>query len=83
VSLLLGQVLVVKDRQAAKRLISSLPANGRIVTLKGEVFLGSGIVIAGKDKRAGLVGRPRQRRELAERIEAIERDLDDHEANFG
>jgi len=82
-SLLLGQVLVVKDRKAAKRLLTAIPANARMVTLKGEVFLGSGMVIAGKDKRASLVGRPRQRKELAERIEAIERDLDDHEANFG
>ena len=82
-SLLLGQVLVVRDRQAARRLVSSIPQAARIVTLKGEVFTGSGIVIAGKDRRASLVGRPRQRRELADRVEAVERDLENHEANYG
>lgn len=81
-SILLGQVLVVKTRQAARRLINTIPATGRIVTLKGEVFMGSGVVIAGKDKRAGVVGRPRQRRELAEKIESIEGDLDSHETKF-
>jgi chromosome segregation protein len=82
-SLLLGEVLVVRDRQAAKRLVSSIPQSARIVTLKGEVFTGSGIVIAGKDRRASLVGRPRQRRELSDSVEAIERDLENHEAKFG
>ncbi len=81
-SLLLGQVLVVKDRQAARRLVASLPLTARIVTLKGEVFLGSGVIIAGKDKRAALVGRPRQRKELQIRIDDLERQLDEHESNF-
>lgn len=81
-SILLGQVLVVKTRQAARRLINTIPVTGRIVTLKGEVFMGSGVVIAGKDKRSALVGRPRQRRELAEKIEAVERELDTHETKF-
>ena len=61
-SLLLGQVLVVKDRQTARRLVSSIPLTARSVTLKAAVFLGSGVIIAGKDKRAALVGRPRQRK---------------------
>lgn len=82
-SLLLGQVLIVKDRQAARRLVSSIPVTGRIVTLKGEVFLGSGVIIAGKDKRAALVGRPRQRRELSAKVDDLERQLDDHESHFG
>ena len=81
-SLLLGQVLIVKTRQAARRLFSTIPVTGRIVTLKGEVFLGSGVIIAGKDKRASLVGRPRQRRELAENVEDLERQLDAHESEF-
>ncbi len=82
-SLLLGQVLVVKDRKAAQRIVTSLPPTGRVVTLKGEVFTASGMIIAGKDKRASLVGRPRQRRELADRIEDLERQLETHESNFG
>ncbi|MHB8087924.1 MAG: hypothetical protein ACYDH2_06695, partial [Anaerolineaceae bacterium] len=82
-SVLLGHVLVVKNRLAAKRLLESIPQSGRIVTLKGEVFLGSGVIIAGKDKRASLVGRPRQRRELMDRIENVESALDEHESTFG
>ncbi|MBA3075283.1 MAG: chromosome segregation protein SMC [Anaerolineae bacterium] len=82
-TVLLGQVLVVKNRVAAKRLLESIPQSGRIVTLKGEVFLGSGVIIAGKDKRASLVGRPRQRRELMDRIENVEGALDEHESKFG
>jgi chromosome segregation protein len=68
INLLLGQVIVVKNRKAARRLVSSIPANGRIVTLSGEVFAGSGVIIAGKDRRATIVGRPRQRKELEESI---------------
>ena len=68
INLLLGQVIVVKNRNAAKRLVASIPANGRIVTLAGEVFAGTGVIIAGKDKRATIVGRPRQRKELEESI---------------
>jgi chromosome segregation protein len=64
--LLLGQVLVVKDRGAARRIASLLPLTARAVTLQGEVFWGSGVVIAGQDGRAGMIGRPRQKRELQE-----------------
>jgi chromosome segregation protein len=38
------------------------------VTLQGEVFWGSGVVIAGQDGRAGMIGRPRQKRELQEAL---------------
>ncbi len=68
VNLLLGQVIIVKNRNTAKRMVASIPANGRIVTLTGEVFSGTGVIIAGKDKRATIVGRPRQRKELEESI---------------
>jgi chromosome segregation protein len=66
VRLLLGQVLVVKDRAAARRIAGQLPVTARTVTLQGEVFWGSGVVIAGQDGRAGMIGRPRQKRELQE-----------------
>jgi chromosome segregation protein len=66
VRLLLGQVLVVKERRAARRIAGQLPVTARTVTLQGEVFWGSGVVIAGQDGRAGMIGRPRQKRELQE-----------------
>jgi len=68
VRLLLGQVLVVKNRGAARRIASQIPITARAVTLQGEVFWGSGVVIAGQDGRAGMIGRPRQKRELQEAL---------------
>ena len=86
--LLLGQVLVVKNRGAARRIAAQLPINARAVTLQGEVFWGSGVVIAGQDGRAGMIGRPRQKRELQEsvaqvnnKLQEITRELQQFEAS--
>jgi chromosome segregation protein len=70
--LLLGQVLVVKNREAARRLLPGLPASARVVTLQGEVFWPSGMVQAGQDGRSGMVGRTRQRRELQDLLDQSE-----------
>jgi len=77
VNLLLGQVVIVKTRESAKRLINSIPATGKIVTLAGEVFTGTGVIIAGNDKRASLVGRPRQKKELEISIDSLSAQKDD------
>jgi chromosome segregation protein len=82
-ALLLGQVLVVKTRESARRLMDSIPATGRIVTLGGEVFTGTGVVIAGKDKRAALVSRPRQKKELEQSIEFLADQRDEVETKLG
>ncbi len=63
--LLLGQVIVVRDRAAARRLLVGKAANVRAVTLRGEVFYATGQVLAGKPAKAAALGRPRQRRELS------------------
>lgn len=68
---LLGQVVIVRDRAAARRLLPRLAPGGRLATLGGEVFLGSGVVVGGGggDAQGTLLGRGRQRRELsAERV---------------
>ena len=75
-NLMLGQVLIVKDRAAARRLVKDIPAQGRVVTLKGEVFTGAGIVIAGQDGRSSVVSRPRQKQELEERVHDLEAKVD-------
>ena len=80
IDLLLGRVLIVKDRSAARRLVRENPEIQRAVTLKGEVFVGSGLVIAGQDGRAALVGRPRQRKELQQKLAANEARIDEIEA---
>ena len=68
IDLLLGQVLIVRDRKTARKVMQENSHIQRVVTLKGEVFTGSGLVIAGQDGRAALVGRPRQRKELQEKL---------------
>jgi chromosome segregation protein len=68
VKTLLGRTLVVRDRATARRLVQKIPADARVVTLRGEVFYSSGVVIAGQDGRQGLIGRPRQKKELQDRL---------------
>jgi chromosome segregation protein len=72
VRLLLGTVLVARNRQAARRMVSELPLWARVVTLQGEVFLGSGVVIAGQDQKPGVLGRTRKRLEYQEAVGAAD-----------
>jgi len=68
---LLGQVIIVRERTAAQRLVNKIPPSARLVTLKGEVFWGCGVVVAGKDNRSGVVARPRQKRELQHQLDDL------------
>ena len=70
VHLILGQTLIVRDRGTARRLINDLPTYARIVTLRGEVFRGDGLIIAGKTASSGgsTLSRPRQKREWTESL---------------
>jgi chromosome segregation protein len=72
VDLLLGQVLVVRNRSAARRALAGLPKNARAVTLRGEVFHATGQVLAGKSIKTVVLERPRQRRELQESLAEVE-----------
>jgi len=71
VEVLLGDVLIVRDRTAARRLIAGQPGHVRVVTLRGEVFRGDGLVLAGKSSRGSTLSRPRQRRELQESLTSL------------
>jgi len=71
--LLLGQVVVVRSRTAARHVLAGLPRQARAVTLLGEVFHATGEVVAGKPGKAAALGRPRQRRELQETLSEAER----------
>lgn len=66
VRVMLGQTLVVRNRSAARRLIQSLPAHARVVTLRGEVFRGDGLVVAGTLRVASssTLGRMRRKKDL-------------------
>lgn len=63
VRLMLGQTLIVRDRSTAKRLAKDIPTQARVVTLRGEVFRGDGLIIAGKTASSSTLGRGRQKRE--------------------
>jgi chromosome segregation protein len=80
VDLLLGQVLVVRDRDSARRLIAGQPGHLRAVTLRGEVFHAGGLVLAGKSSRGSTLSRPRQRRELGESLSSLGGRLESLEA---
>ncbi|MGB7876759.1 MAG: chromosome segregation protein SMC [Anaerolineales bacterium] len=89
VDVLLGQVLVARDRASARRLIAGQPGFVKVVTLRGEVFRGDGLVLAGKSSRGSTLSRPRQRRELGEslsslsgRIESLESALQSLTSNL-
>jgi chromosome segregation protein len=71
---------VVRDRAAARRLIAGQPGHARAVTLRGEVFCGDGLVLAGKSSRGSTLSRPRQRRELREALTSLDERLASLEA---
>lgn len=71
VNLMLGQTLIVRDRATARRMIQELPTHARVVTLRGEVFRGDGLIIAGKSASSSALSRPRQKRELTESLAAL------------
>ncbi len=68
VALLLGNTLVVRDRSAARRILAGQAGTVKAVTLRGEVFIASGPILAGKQARSGMLSRPRQRRELQDAL---------------
>lgn len=73
---LLGSVVLVKDRSAARKVLSELPDSVRAVTLRGEVFWGSQVVMAGQDGKASKIARPRQQRELQSQVDDLDYELD-------
>lgn len=75
VQLLLGDVIVVRNRKAARRVLAGQPPSVRAVTLRGEVFYAGGQVMAGKPGRVALLSRPRQCRELQDAIQAADRQI--------
>ncbi len=77
VGVLLGQTWVVKNREAAKRLIDLLESPGRLVTLRGEVFHADGRILAGNSGRSTTLSRSRQKREYESAMEEIKIALAD------
>jgi chromosome segregation protein len=76
VRLMLGQTLIVRDRASARRMIRDLPTHARVVTLRGEVFRGDGLIFAGKSAASSALSRPRQKRELTESLAALSAQIE-------
>ena len=81
VDLVLGDTLVVKTRSAARRLVGRIPTHARVVTLRGEVFRGDGVIIAGRSAASSTLSRPRQKRELNELLAELAGRLSTLEAS--
>ncbi len=77
VDLLLGQVLLVEDRETAARMLPELPKTARVVTLRGEVFHASGPIMAGVSGERTKLSRPRQRIEIGKQIADLVKSLDE------
>ncbi len=71
VKLMLGQTLIVRNRSSARNLIKDLATHARVVTLRGEVFRGDGLIIAGKTASSSTLGRSRQKREFESTLSGL------------
>ena len=76
VNLMLGQTLIVRDRSTARNLLKEIPTHARVVTLRGEVFRGDGLIVAGKSASSSALSRPRQKRELTESLSTLGGQID-------
>ncbi|MDO9087869.1 MAG: chromosome segregation protein SMC [Anaerolineaceae bacterium] len=65
---LLGNTIIVDTHENASKALPKFPPQIRIVTLNGEIFQGNGIIFAGKESKASIIARPRQKQELQELI---------------
>ena len=77
VNALLHNVFIVKDRKAARQLLSSSGDDIKVVTLKGEVYYPNGVVIAGKEVRVTTISRTREKDALQKALETINLNLED------
>ncbi|MFC1936512.1 chromosome segregation protein SMC [Chloroflexota bacterium] len=75
--LLLGQVLVVRDIEAARQVLASQSDDVRVVTLEGEVFYSSGPIVVNNVVGASTLSRPRQRQRLMENFEVARFQLEE------
>jgi chromosome segregation protein len=75
IDLLLGQVLIVKDRGLAKRVIHDLEPGSRVVTLRGEVFHSNGTILINGDAGAATLSRPRVLHELMGKIQTTQKSI--------
>jgi chromosome segregation protein len=71
VEALLGAVVLVRTRMAARRVLAQLPAHARVVTLAGEVFHPAGAVMAGGAESSASLSRARELREAEAKLGSV------------
>lgn len=76
IDLLLGQVIIIEEKDEVRSILADQPRGTRAVTLKGEVFFESGQVFAGQEGGTSTLSRSRQRRTWQE---TLEKTLDERE----
>jgi chromosome segregation protein len=81
VNFILGHTLIVRDRATARRLLADMPTHARVVTLRGEVFRGDGLVIAGKTASSSTLSRARQKREFESTLGSLLAQLAESNSN--
>ena len=75
--LLLSKVLIITDRKFAREILALVSEDVMLVTLKGEVFYKNGKILGGKNNTAAHISRPRQMKDLIEKLEKVTPQLDD------
>ncbi len=80
VLLLLGRTAIAQSLDAARELYRKLSGSFRIVTVEGEIVRSGGAVTGGEERQSqsqggGLLARERERRELPERVTALEDEV--------
>lgn len=75
VEILLGNVIIVKDRETAKSAVRKRDNNIRVVTLKGEIFYSNGLIEGRSGSQAGAITRTRERKELVSQIDTIKENI--------
>jgi chromosome segregation protein len=77
VDLLLGQVIIVESRKIAKRIMKQIPNRSVAVTLAGELFYGSGLILVDHKGGLGVLGKVREKAELSERVKQENQKIKD------
>jgi chromosome segregation protein len=79
VDLLLGRVIVLRDKTDLNRVLRNQPPGTKAVTLKGEVFYTTGEIIAGNEGQSNLLGRSRERKTWQNKIAASAKKIEELE----
>ena len=81
IDLLLGNVLVVRDRESAIRALSEFSGcfdglfNAGAVTLQGEFYIAHGAVLIGREAQAGILGREHIKQKLENNLKTVDRNF--------